>query len=157
MGSLPRTQQAVAETAKGNQEVLDLLKAGMSTSIVIAKIKSSPSSKFDTSPAALQALKAAGASNEAIIALLEASAPKQESMPVTPKRRVIDELSTRFKELQTSVVTVWIEIGHGTGFIFDLQGLVLTNRHVIGPSEYIAVQFDQKTKVPARLLASDPQ
>lgn len=145
------------DAAPGNQEVIDLLKAGMSPAVVIAKIKSS-SSKFDTAPTALQSLKAAGATDEVILAVIEAAAPKKEE-PVPPagKRRVTDELTTKFRELQSSVVTVWSEIGHGTGFIFDERGLVMTNQHVIGPSEYVSVQFDQKTKVRARILATDPQ
>lgn len=149
------TQQS--DAVSGNQEVLDLLKAGMSPAVVIAKIKSS-SSKFDTSPAALQALKAAGASDEIILVVIEAAAPKkEEAAPAGTKRRVTDELTTKFRELQSTVVTVWSEIGHGTGFIFDARGLVMTNQHVVGPSEYVSVQFDEKTKVPARILATDPQ
>lgn len=148
--------QQPVEAAAGNQEVLELLKAGMGPSIIIAKIKSS-SFKFDTSPAALQALKAAGASDEVIVAAVEAGAPKKEIVNPSGKRRVTDELTTRFTELQTSVVTVWSEIGRGTGFIFDPAGLVMTNQHVVGPSEYVAVQFNDRLKVPARILATDPQ
>lgn len=71
--------------------------------------------------------------------------------------RVTDELSTQYKRFQNSVVTVWSEIGRGTGFIVDPAGLILTNQHVIGPSEYIAVQFDSTTKVPAVKLLADPE
>jgi S1-C subfamily serine protease len=71
--------------------------------------------------------------------------------------RVTDELSTQYKRLQNSVVTVWSEIGRGTGFIVDPDGLILTNQHVIGPSEYIAVQFDSTTKIPAVKLLADPE
>jgi S1-C subfamily serine protease len=142
------------DAAPGNKEVLDLLAAGMSQAVVTAKIRST-TSQFDTSPVALQALKAGGASDDVILAVIEAAAPKKEEP--APKRRVTDELTTKFKELQSTVVTVWSEIGHGTGFFFDGRGLVMTNQHVLGPSEVISVQFDQKTKVTAKVLASDPQ
>jgi len=56
-----------------------------------------------------------------------------------------------------SVVTVWSEFGHGTGFIVDLKGLILTSQRVIGPSEIIAVQFDSQHKVSATLVASDKE
>src|SRR5713226_1569398 len=79
-----------------------------------------------------------------------------ESAPGAPVRK-IDELTTLFQKYQNSVFTVWSEIGHGTGFLIDPNGLVLTNQHVIGPSELISVQFDGKRKVAARLLAFDPE
>src|SRR2546426_2354920 len=79
-----------------------------------------------------------------------------DSAPSAPVRK-IDELSTLFQKYQNSVFTVWSEIGHGTGFLIDPNGLVLTNQHVIGPSQLISVQFDGKRKVAARLLAFDPE
>src|SRR5229473_2971558 len=68
---------------------------------------------------------------------------------VQPPTRKTDELTTLFQHLQNSVVTVWSETGSGTGFFVDASGLVVTNQHVIGPSELISVQFDEKRKVPA--------
>jgi S1-C subfamily serine protease len=67
------------------------------------------------------------------------------------------DLSTLFKKYQNSVATVWSEFGHGTGFLVDSSGLFVTNQHVVGSSEYLAVQFDPQRKVAATLLASDPQ
>ena len=71
--------------------------------------------------------------------------------------RVTDTLASQYKRLQNSVVTVWSEFGHGTGFIVDPAGLILTNQHVLGPTSYIAVQFDSLTKIPAVKLLADPQ
>ena len=71
--------------------------------------------------------------------------------------RVMDDLAVLFKRYQNSVVTVWSEFGHGTGFVADDTGLILTNQHVIGPSEYVAVQFDEKRKVAAKLVAFDAE
>jgi S1-C subfamily serine protease len=66
-----------------------------------------------------------------------------------------DGLTLMFQKYQKSVVTVWSEIGSGTGFIVDSAGLVMTNQHVIGPSELVSVQFDAKRKVAAKVLAYD--
>lgn len=68
-----------------------------------------------------------------------------------------DELMAQFKRLQGSVLYVWSESGQGTGFVVDAGGLVLTNQHVVGKSDYLAVQFDSLRKIPAILLAADPE
>lgn len=73
-----------------------------------------------------------------------------------PERKV-DDLTSMFQKHKTSVVTVWSEIGSGTGFIVDPAGLVMTNQHVIGPSEVVSVQFDARRKVAAKVLAFDAQ
>lgn len=67
------------------------------------------------------------------------------------------DLTQQFKRLKNTVVTVMSEAGHGTGFFVDSKGLVLSNQHVVGNSEYLAVQFDREHKVAARLIAADPQ
>ena len=65
-------EQSTLSAALANKDVVDMLKAGLTPSIVIAKIKTSICS-FDTSPAALQALKAAGVPDEVILVMVENS------------------------------------------------------------------------------------
>jgi S1-C subfamily serine protease len=74
-----------------------------------------------------------------------------------PAIRTQDSLTSLFKKHQSSVLTVWSEIGQGTGFLVDERGLVVTNQHVVGPSEYIAVQIDESHKAAAVLLSADPE
>jgi S1-C subfamily serine protease len=71
--------------------------------------------------------------------------------------RSSDDLTAQFKRLNNSVVTVYSELGHGTGFLVDPRGLIVTNNHVVKSSEYLAVQFNEKRKAAATLLASDAQ
>jgi len=78
-------------------------------------------------------------------------------LPVSPSDRSRDNLTDLFQKYRNSVVTVWSEFGSGTGFIFDQNGLILTNQHVIGASDYVAVQFDEKRKIRAKLLTSDAE
>jgi len=70
-----------------------------------------------------------------------------------PAGRKVDELTALFQKYQNAVVTVWSEIGSGTGFCVDKAGLIVTNQHVVGPSTLISVQFDAKRKVSAAVLA----
>lgn len=90
----------------------------------------------------------------ASFALSNDNAKITQLAPAAPVRKV-DDLTAMFQKYQNSVVTVWSEIGSGTGFIVDPAGLIVTNQHVIGPSQIISVQFDSKRKVEAKLLAYD--
>lgn len=67
------------------------------------------------------------------------------------------DLPSLFKQWQASVVTVWSDTGHGSGFVIDPAGLIVTNQHVVGVSEYAAIQFSPTLKVPAAILVRVPE
>ena len=77
----PTHCQAASISALRNQDVLDLLKAGLSPEIVAAKIRSSDTA-FDTSAESLKELKVALVPETVILAMVEASGPKSATTPV---------------------------------------------------------------------------
>lgn len=68
--------------------------------------------------------------------------------------RVSDEARV-YATTRAAVFVVEANAGHGSGFLVDPSGLVVTNDHVVSGSRYVAVQLDPATKVPAILLAFD--
>lgn len=78
------------------------------------------------------------------------------SEPTYAQRRISEE-ALLFRRLRDGVATVFASGGHGTGFVVDNTGLILTNAHVLGDRYRIRVKFDDSTRVDARFLASDPK
>jgi hypothetical protein len=67
-----RSQQSQASVAPlTNKDVVEMVKIGISTDIIIAKIKASPT-KFDTSVGAMQELKTASVPDAVILAMVQA-------------------------------------------------------------------------------------
>jgi S1-C subfamily serine protease len=84
-----------------------------------------------------------------------AASPGSSGESKPPTGAASGDLSALFEKYRNSVFTVHSEAGSGSGFLVDAAGLVVTNNHVIQSSNYLAVQFDQKRKVPARLISSN--
>jgi hypothetical protein len=137
-----------------NEDVVKMVRAGQPSDVIISRIKKSETD-FDTSPSALVGLPKRGVPNEILLAMLESDPLGSNTHPVRKKGKRLT--AAEVQQLQASVLAVWSEFGTGTGFIISRAGLVLTSQHVIGPSEYVAVQFDKRRKMPAKVLASDPE
>ena len=76
----PNQNSSSATTVLTNKDVLEMLRAGLATEIIVAKIRSSPS-KFDTSATTLAELKEAKVPDAVIMAMVQglAAAPMVES------------------------------------------------------------------------------
>jgi len=75
-----QTQAQDTAAPLGNKDVIELVKAGLSTDIITMKIKTSKTN-FDTSVPALQELKAAGVPEAVILAMVQVPAEVPASKP----------------------------------------------------------------------------
>ena len=74
-----------------------------------------------------------------------------------PAAREVSQEAIIFRKTRDAVFTIYGDRGHGSGFLVDRAGLILTNSHVIAASSRISVQLNPNTRVPATLLAEDKQ
>jgi S1-C subfamily serine protease len=69
-------------------------------------------------------------------------------------------LEAQFRRLRPAVVTVWSDLGQGSGSFVavhpDGMAMLLTSDHVIAGARALAVQTDATHKVAAILLSEDP-
>jgi len=72
------------------------------------------------------------------------------------KEAVVLDEGSLYRIIKDGVVKVIAEGGHGSGFIVDPNGLILTNHHVVAGSGFLAVKIDDTHKYPATLVAEDP-
>ena len=61
-----------------------------------------------------------------------------------------------FDQVRRSVFVVETESGHGSGFLIDPSGLIVTNDHVLGRGTYLAVGVNPDRKYAAVVVARDP-
>lgn len=79
------------------------------------------------------------------------------SFEAASAQRKISEEAQIFQQLRDGVFTIFGDRGHGSGFLIDSSGIVLTNQHVIANSKHIKVQINDSTIVPAAVLLEDPK
>ena len=62
-----------------------------------------------------------------------------------------------YESLNPSIVKVFSDGGHGSGFLVSADGLIATNHHVVRNSRFLAVQFADGRKVAANVVTLDPR
>ena len=55
-----------------------------------------------------------------------------------------------------TVVGLWTPTQHGSGFVVDARGLIVTNQRIVGTATSAEAQFTPDLKVQATVLATDP-
>jgi Trypsin-like peptidase domain len=64
-------------------------------------------------------------------------------------------LAYQYKRVKNSVVTVWTDRGAVDGMIVDAAGLVLTTQKPLDKALWLAVQFDDRHRLPTDVIVSD--
>lgn len=59
-------------------------------------------------------------------------------------------------EVEPSVVALILDVGAGSGVVWDAEGRIVTNHHVVHGAGDIRVGFADGRRMPATVLASDP-
>jgi len=87
----------------------------------------------------------------------EGSEAKVEATPAPAVARAepADWLGRVYHQTRHAVVRIETEIGVGTGFFFHSERHVATAFHVIENARQIEIAFDEKTSVPAHVVAWD--
>jgi S1-C subfamily serine protease len=74
---------------------------------------------------------------------------------VTTARSIAPEIAL-YDRLKSGVLQVRADLSSGTGFMIDtLDGVVITNAHVVGNAEQVSVVLQTGTRVPAVVLAKN--
>ena len=79
---------------------------------------------------------------------------EEEDRPVASRPKDISDL---YKRVQPGVVLVQANQGTGFGFVYDDEGHIVTNDHVVEGSTAFSVRIGAETKpIPAQLMGKDP-
>ena len=80
---------------------------------------------------------------------------EESSSPDAPGSPELPFDFNRFRDMP-GVPDEFFRRGSGTGFIWDEEGPIVTNHHVIDGADRITVIFSDRTEMDAKLLGSDP-
>lgn len=114
---------------------------------------SSASTSPTASPASFNGSTAvAGATNPPVSnAASPTTTNPSSATPVDPFSPVVDIV----KQVQPSVVTVQTENGLGSGIIYNADGYIVTNNHVVESGNSYTVAFASGEQLPATLVGTD--
>ena len=72
-----------------------------------------------------------------------------------PRRPFAEPIAGSMTVIRNNVVVVYAGGGHGSGFVIDDEGHLITNEHVVRTAERVRVRFEAGEEVTAAVLATD--
>jgi putative serine protease PepD len=100
-----------------------------------------------------------GASGSSSTSVEASSAVATQAAPVTPPRAAIllqQSLVSVFKQVSPSVVQITTSGGLGSGVVFDADGHIVTNNHVVGDARTFTVTTSSGKRLRGVLVGSFP-
>ena len=82
-----------------------------------------------------------------------ATAPTAGAAPVRT-RQMAPEMAV-YRNVRAGVFRIEAGLGHGSGFLVDTTGLILTNAHVVGGQRRAVAILDSLTRIPLQILYRD--
>jgi hypothetical protein len=139
-------QQQQEQSSLVNKDVLEMLKAGLSSDVVVAKIKTSPS-KFDTSPAALQELKAAGVPEVVMLAMVQASASAPDNSAAQTNNQ--EGVEVKVPDGTPIEIELMTNVSSGTAKEGDIVDFTVVNPVVVNGVTVIEKGAPAKARIAA--------
>ncbi|VAW32245.1 HtrA protease/chaperone protein [hydrothermal vent metagenome] len=101
---------------------------------------------------------------EAVVETVEETAVEPTTTPLTqPANDPLADLFAQeqayvsvYEQVNPAVVNINTGGGQGSGFLFDNNGHIVTNNHVVEGSSNVTVTFDDGNQLPARIVGTDP-
>ena len=80
---------------------------------------------------------------------------QQQTTQTTEPAHSFEEIPAIVQQVQPSVVTVFVPNGQGSGVVYDDQGHIVTNNHVVEGTQTAEVQLASGERLQAHVLATD--
>ncbi len=90
--------------------------------------------------------------------LTHAATPEVETAVLAPSAAALtqdDLLAEVYQKVNPAVVNITVAGGSGSGFVYDEQGHIVTNNHVVEAGGKLWVTFADGTMVPATVVGTD--
>jgi S1-C subfamily serine protease len=98
---------------------------------------------------------AAGRASALELTVANATAEAIEAGPAGAASPAATDTSLLLRQRLDSVVQVWTPTAHGSGFLVDAAGLIVTNQQVVGDATSVEVQLSRSVKVAGTVLEAD--